>query len=578
MQPMAQPAAPAAGAPMTFDDALAAFLSSLSPAGAARGVPEPGRAQIAQAEAPAPAGEFSGAASPQSANGRQRPNLGPLETLAQIGAAAIADRGFPEMVAQNPRGWGNAPPSNGVTGEARSGNTTLGDLAAQAIGPSAGPIASGIERGARTVADTAINLTGIPMAAEAGENLAAAEATGDVVRGVGAIGQGLTAAIPYTRAGRAVFATAPRAVAAGGTAGAAGLYASEAHAQRRKAGQEPAPPAAAPSDDGLTPEQRTERDGLKRQIDAGQFASRAARSAAIERFREINSISNDYLQQKNRDRAGLEAEGKKREAEETARTKRQNTPVKELLTDFMPYVPIAAGAVAGGVGARVKGGYVEQFNERLSGVSTRWKSAVDEAQAALQSGDVALARQKAIEAERFASAFKEIADKGAGGTGQAVAAGIGVGEFSQALPLAVDYARSSPGSDLYNETMGALTDLPGLAGRVMNGAALGGIPAKITSSVAGRNVKVPAGYGPETEGLRRRTSGGFEREIGETSLSELAASAAKRDITGASKSQSVVVRSKAGYHGANGQFVARPEGAPPIKRGPRKKSDEGDQD
>ena len=137
---------------------------------------------------------------------------------------------FPEMVASNPRGWGNAPPPNGITGSARSANTPMGDAVAGATGsPLAGSIATGAENISRGVVDTAYGFTGIPMAQSGGENLARAVEEGDVGKGAMAVGEiGLAAAPgPLTRAGGralegigALARQAPKTVA--GVTGAVG--------------------------------------------------------------------------------------------------------------------------------------------------------------------------------------------------------------------------------------------------------------------------------------------------------------------------------------------------------------------
>lgn len=87
----------------------------------------------------------------------------------------MARRPFLQQVAENPRGWGEAPPpvdpQFAGTGELRSGNTPYGDLVATLMGPAAGPYASSFDRGMETASNLGAELTGIPQAARAGQSV-----------------------------------------------------------------------------------------------------------------------------------------------------------------------------------------------------------------------------------------------------------------------------------------------------------------------------------------------------------------------------------------------------------------------
>lgn len=87
----------------------------------------------------------------------------------------MARRPFLQQVAENPRGWGEAPPpvdpQFAGTGELRSGNTPYGDLIATLMGPEAGPYASSFDRGMETAANLGAELTGLPQAARAGRSV-----------------------------------------------------------------------------------------------------------------------------------------------------------------------------------------------------------------------------------------------------------------------------------------------------------------------------------------------------------------------------------------------------------------------
>lgn len=64
-----------------------------------------------------------------------------------------------------------------------------------------------------------LEVSGIAPVFRAGQHLAAAGAAGDPIRGGASIGEGIVMALPFTRAGRAAFATLPRAMGTGLGAG-----------------------------------------------------------------------------------------------------------------------------------------------------------------------------------------------------------------------------------------------------------------------------------------------------------------------------------------------------------------------
>lgn len=202
----------------------------------------------------------------------------------------------------------------------------------------------------------------------------------------------------------------------------------------------------------------------------------------------------------------LALDRKKAEAADEARTKRANTPVKDLYADYMGYVAPAAAISAGLVGAAIKRPYAARAAEEASDLSQRWARSVGMTPPPGPGGTaVPNSRLKPDKnlADQYQRAFRDM--PAAGGDKAAVAAGIGIGELSQLMPLAIDYQRALPGSPLAKEVHEQLTDIPGLAGRMLQGALLGGIPAKIgTKAVDASYARYVPQYGAETNALFAR--------------------------------------------------------------------------
>lgn len=183
----------------------------------------------------------------------------------------------------------------------------------------------------------------------------------------------------------------------------------------------------------------------------------------------------------------LKLDQEKQKVAEEQKRRTMNTSVKELFADVAPYAPGISATLALGAGAGLKGAYVKKFNENMTDLNTRWGKAVE-------GGNKTLA--EALQAEA-----KALADKGPKGTGAAIGTGVAIGEFGQVLPIAADYAKAIPGSDLYNKTTDSMKDWGDVGGRMLTGALLGGIPAKVGSSIAARNTVRPTGYAAETRSM-----------------------------------------------------------------------------
>lgn len=402
---------------------------------------------------------------------------------------------------------------------ASSANTGLGDAIAQALGsPAAGRFTTGAQQAAKGVVDTAYGMTGIPLAADAGENMGRAVEEGNPLRGLMSAGELGLAAAPFVGpASRLMFSTIPRAMASGAAYGLVpGLAAGTLFPDSADAAEPAKPESASPS---TLQQLYSQREELMRQrSEAIQRREAEAKTGRGPNYQKADSdvnkvdaqlggltqmISNE--ERKSSPEYQLEVQKKKAEADEAERLKRANTSIKELYPPIMPFLPVFAGMVAGGLGAKIKGSYNRAFNEEMQGLSARWKSALDRA------GNTSVgspARTRAVkEAENLGEEFAAMKKSGPGGTWPALAAGAAAGEMAQLGPLAVDYARAVPGSPLYDKTVGAMTDIPAMAGRVFNGILAGGLPAEIGAKWAdSRSLKSFPGYGAKTRAFSDETS------------------------------------------------------------------------
>lgn len=180
----------------------------------------------------------------------------------------------------------------------------------------------------------------------------------------------------------------------------------------------------------------------------------------------------------------------KQEEDKVAEEKKRrtmNTSVKEMFSDVAPVAPAGSAVLALAAGKGIKGAYVDKYNKNMNELSTRWGEAVKGTNKGL--------------AEALQKEATDLAAKGPGGTWSAIGTGIGIGELGQVLPVAADYAKAVPGSDLYKKTVEGMQNPAEVGGRMFTGALLGGIPAKVGSSFAARNAVRPTGYAAETRSM-----------------------------------------------------------------------------
>lgn len=396
---------------------------------------------------------------------------------------------------------------------ASSAGNPLGDLIASYTNSNAlGRTVSGIEDIGGGLATGAYHLSGIPGVTVAAENLAAAEANGDPVRGAAALGQGFLSTLPYNRLAGALFSSAPRALAAGATfagvpiaAGTAFLSdPAEAAGPRRKPAVPPQP-AGPPPDDGLQPEQRSRRDALNTQMTRDQWLPPAQRRE----LEALTKIMTDYQSGRNAartetdrtialEKAKLAAEQERQRSQAEERERWANTPLGKAYP-WAPPALAATGFALGTLGANaISRAGVRNYNTNIRDMSDRWSSAVERTQrartpASRESG-AALARELGDE-------FTSMEARGPRGYWPSIVSGIGGTELGLAAPTLIDYTTSTPGSPLRQYVTQSMSDPYELAGRLGAGVIFGGAAGKYISSIAGRNKLEPSTYRAETNVL-----------------------------------------------------------------------------
>lgn len=353
-------------------------------------------------------------------------------------------------------------------------------------------------------------MTGVPSIMRGAENIGRGYAEGDAMRGLGGAGEMVMGAMPGAAAfkgGRAalgaMYATAPRAVATGAALTLPMAYTESAEAAKAKqAAEPPAAPATMPGVDPLTDLVKGNpaleaRHRLLMQKEAvatgrveglGRASADAVRRQAAE---EASQLRADLM-------AAIDKANADKRATDTAEANK-NKSVREVYSEYMPYVAAAPVIIGGAGGAAIKGMYSKAFNTNAANVSRSWQDAI-------KAGDKAGAT--AAQAE-----MQALKAKGAGGTLPAIGFGAGVGAETALLPDELDMARAQPGSELAKNVWGRLTDGPGMAKRIGLGMLSGAAPAfagaELTGAIMSRN---PARtYSPETAGLTAKyTQAGTE--------------------------------------------------------------------
>lgn len=119
--------------------------------------------------------------------------------------------GIAPYLESNPFGWGNLPPMEEPEGEIKRTLSPEADNIAGQYGYNAGYLMDKVKSIKDAIKSGARAVSGIDMVEKGAEDLARAVQAGDPVAGAGGAAEMGLAALPWTRAGRAAFATMPRA-------------------------------------------------------------------------------------------------------------------------------------------------------------------------------------------------------------------------------------------------------------------------------------------------------------------------------------------------------------------------------
>jgi hypothetical protein len=375
--------------------------------------------------------------------------------------------------------WRNREPSVGERTAAFYQDAIGGDVGRRVAAP-IGPLVDG----AAGAADLAWRATGIPMAAEAGRNLAEAESP---MRGAAAAAQLGLAAVPFTPAGRALTATVPRMVGTGAASAAAGTLASSpASAQGVSRSSDTAGPQP-----GLTPEETRQLAEARRRIAAREFASGAERrlleadvvrleARRDEAIRARRGLETDEARTKQERDARLQAEADA----EVARIKRANMPFRDanpLATQM-----IAGGGMAGAAALGYRGQSVANRarNAEIDAARVSRDSALSTAQAAWNRGQDAKSIKSIDLADRQQDVLNAFGTRTPSPVGKPYLGATVMGEAGVSAPEILDYITSPASGQLRKDTTDKFADPIWLASRIGLGLGAGLIPAKIGATAA----------------------------------------------------------------------------------------------
>jgi hypothetical protein len=465
-----------------------------------------------------------------------------------------------ELLLTNPHGFGTAPPAIQYDGDITNALDPRADYIGQKFGPEAGALAQKLLNAGVYVRDTAKGvakgLSGIGMAEDAGTNLAHAVERGDPLAGAASVAQAGLAAMPAAgRLAEPLMATTPRLASvllAGGVApavAAGALAPTEAEAKTRKPKAAPTPDPA-PALPGLTDAQNARLAILQKKVQNSDWQSGTERRAIIGELQQLQNLSADY--QKNSNAASVKAA----EIEATAKAQREadaaaaeqarkeqeiaaNTPFKKEHPVLSSGIPVVSATLAAILGSKIKGNYVKSFQKKIDDLAENWGNTTAAAENALKNGDTLTASRLSNEAQEMKSQFDSLANKGPDGSMAALLAGGATGEFGQIIPLASDYFKALPGSDLEKETKAQMTDPVGIAGRIANGLLFGGLPAKITSAYEGSKVSIPNGAAAKTTSLSAllKEGGTSEATAAQKALGDYGSAVRDREAAVASAGQ-----------------------------------------
>lgn len=243
---------------------------------------------------------------------------------------------------------------------------------------------------------------------------------------------------------------------------------------------------------GATPDGKVGRDTLSKAL-AYEAKIEAANSAAAkdaeervktERMLGMERAKGDAAAAVEAAKIKAEAEAKS-SAEARKRDQQAKLPIRELYPEYMPWLPVLAGGVAGITGGAIKSSYAQKYNKTVDDLVGRWEKAVKGSDPALSA-----ALKARVDAARGA---------GPGGTWPALGVGAIEGGLIGLLPEEIDVARNVPGA------WERMTDLPAISKRGGIGALIGAGSAGLgaaKSAASARKSENIKDFGPETDVMR----------------------------------------------------------------------------
>ena len=373
----------------------------------------------------------------------------------------------------------------------RSTSTPFGETVAGALGPVAGSYASGIDKTLQASRPFAREFTGLPAMDRGGGNLIEGLRQSDPMRVAGGAVEAAAGALPYagaTRVANALFRTVPRGMASGAAIGAAPLAGDGALSPTPAQAQTVVTEAdinnklRSMSQDQLRAYQA--QIGLPETDQDGRIGPQT-RAAALA-YETRQAAQNDVAAKAKLEQARIEAQGRAQAEQERARIEAQaaaerakaqqalelegqrrttakKTPLRDLYPEVMPWLPVATGALTGGLGGRIQAAYSQPFKRQLESLSERWLNAIS-------TGNKTLAGE-------YQTQFNALLRKGQGGLAPSVINPGLLGAELSVLPEEIDIMRGVPGS--YDRFLAGDTLKRAGMGAAM-GAASGAVGSKLS--------------------------------------------------------------------------------------------------
>lgn len=386
--------------------------------------------------------------------------------------STVAPRREPEMRAYTPS-----------VGERVSGavqDAIGGDMGRRVSAP-VGPIVNA----GNAVKNLAVHASGVPLAMEAGGNLARAETPAGV--GAAAV-QGVLAVSPFTRTGRAITSTLPGMAGTSAAAFGAGLVsAKEAQAEPR--GQ--TAPQSGPSLPGLSPEQMAIYNEARRRLQAGSFSSGADRRALEGTVRRLEDLSADAAKTANTDAAKRKARLEQEADTEAARIKSANTPFRDANPAATQALAAAGIATSLGLGYRGQAVANRARNEAVEAAAAVRDRGISWAERAYSRGEINPTIRGIDVARKAQDELNAFTAAGAPKNAMPLPLGLASAEAGIAAPELMDYVTAPATGQLRENTKAQLADWQYWLPRLALGGMTGYAGHKIGSALATARTPVP---------------------------------------------------------------------------------------